>query len=168
MYWKLWGLCVAPGHFVSGHITQATVSLGQSSYFIIMLKSGLLWCAGTKWKLRYRYYKNKKKLLWIKTSNELQFFMSKGNAYYLFYKNPPSVEGFITPLFFRITLVGNWACFRLNRPLNIHMVIRNTFKLTVSDMEFVINFTQTHVFVKSFTPKYSVNYAFICQEDNIF
>ena len=39
MYWNLKGLCVALGHFVPGQITQATVSLDQSNYLIIMLKS---------------------------------------------------------------------------------------------------------------------------------
>ena len=44
MFWKLKGLCVAPGQFVPGHITQATVSVDQSYHPIIMLKSfRLVW-----------------------------------------------------------------------------------------------------------------------------
>ena len=39
VHWKPRGLLVAPGHFVPGNITQPTASLGQSNYFIIMLKS---------------------------------------------------------------------------------------------------------------------------------
>ena len=35
-------------------------------------------------------------------------------------------------------------------------------------MEFVTNFTWTHVFAKRDTPKYSRNYYFICQEENRF
>ena len=35
------------------------------------------------------------------------------------------------------------------------------------DMEFVTNFTRTYVFIKSFTPKYSVNYDFLGHEENL-
>ena len=39
MYSKLKGRCVAPGHFVPGDITQATVYLDQCNHLIIMVKS---------------------------------------------------------------------------------------------------------------------------------
>ena len=45
---------------------------------------------------------------------------------------------------------------------------RSLYDMDMYDMEFVTNFTRTHVFEKSFTSKYSVNYKFLCQEENLF
>ena len=65
----------------------------------------------------------------------------------------------------------SWVCSISQFNVWVQFILQYSVKYSVQyctpDMEFVTNFTRTYVFIKSFTPKYSVNFDFLGHEENI-